>query len=582
VSIDREESLFLTVSGDHRRREYPEYVLRMSQPYREAGGMIAAYEGVILGGGDKLFGLDNLNLWLRRHRYAAFDMHVLIPIARTCLEYAVRQKLVAERPGIVVMAEQAAHELLDSDPLQLRYSSRGWIDIFWLSQQFPQAVTPESNLILRRFSGFEDALALYVKLVTDSEACSDARSLVEQAVLIYKKVITRFFAPDHSRDELPEHALREDCLWDDGTQIPEHNEELLEETEQELTYEKAGSALPDAVVLSEEALAAVPDYLAKNFGLSFQTEKAMQEIERAVCVGIHENRKLLFTDGLPESSYEGPSAQAGSLRACRDGNLQMLQAHQDSARQSIRSIEQAFQNALNLKNDPEVYRAHQGTLINSVLWKVGRCEDPQLFHKIARQDHSTIVVELLIDASGSQTGRRSMVALQSYLFSAALSSIRIPHRVMSYCTYGDYTVLRRFRDYDDKPEADRKILEYRPTANNRDGLALAAAGVDLLKRREDHKIVIVFSDGLPNDMVSGRVRSGDPAKYVGEAAVKDTCFQVRRLRREGVHVIGIFLGDDSELENEHMIYGSSFLRIRRAEDFGRSAGKRLSETLLLL
>ena len=153
---------------------------------------------------------------------------------------------------------------------------------------------------------------------------------------------------------------------------------------------------------------------------------------------------------------------------------------------------------------------------------------------------------------------------------------------MSYCTYGDHTILRRFRDYDDKPSADRKILEYRATSNNRDGLALAAAGVDLLKRREDHKIVIVFSDGLPNDMVSGRVRSGTPGKYIGDAAIRDTCFQVRRLRREGVHLIGIFLGDDSELENERMIYGSSFLRIRRAEDFGGSAGKRLSETLLLL
>jgi hypothetical protein len=48
-------------------------------------------------------------------------------------------------------------------------------------------------------------------------------------------------------------------------------------------------------------------------------------------------------------------------------------------------------------------------------------------------------------------------------------------------------------------------------------------------------------------------------------------------RLERVH-----LGGDGELENERMIYGSSFLRIRRAEDFGGSAGKRLSETLLLL
>ena len=63
MSIDREESLFLTVSENHARREYPVYVRRMSAPFREAGGMIAAYEGVVLGGGDRLFGLGELNLW---------------------------------------------------------------------------------------------------------------------------------------------------------------------------------------------------------------------------------------------------------------------------------------------------------------------------------------------------------------------------------------------------------------------------------------------------------------------------------------------------------------------------------------
>jgi len=582
VSIDREESLFLTVSEDHRRRDYPEYILRMSQPYCQAGGMIAAYEGVVLGGADKFFGLDELNLWLRRHRYAAFDMSVLLPIARLCLEYAVRRRLAAERPGIVTMAEQAAREHLDADPLQLRYFSRSWLTIYWLSRQFPRAVTADSELILRRFTGFEDVLELFVQLMEGCPDCADARALVDRAVLLYKKVFTRYFAPDHSEDPLSMGELLEDDMNGGEMDVPDPDYQEVDESRQELTYESAGVMLPDELILSEEALAAIPEYLEKTFGPSFQTQQAMEEMERELCVGIHQDRKLLFTDGLPESAYEGGDSRAGALRACREGNLRMLAEHEDSARQSIRSIQQAFQNALNLKNDPEVYRAHRGTLVNSTLWKVGRCEDPLLFHKIFRQDHSTIAVELLIDASGSQSVRQGMVALQSYLFSAALSAIRIPHRVMSYCTYGDYTVLRRFRDYDDKPEADRTILEYRATANNRDGLALAAAGVDLLKRREDHKIVIVFSDGLPNDMVSGRVRPGAPKKYVGEEAIRDTCAQVRKLRREGVHVIGIFLGDDGELENERMIYGSSFLRIRRAEDFGGSAGKRLSETLLLL
>ena len=41
--MDREGSLFLTVSGHHDRRDYPEYIRLMSEPYRRAGGMVAAY-----------------------------------------------------------------------------------------------------------------------------------------------------------------------------------------------------------------------------------------------------------------------------------------------------------------------------------------------------------------------------------------------------------------------------------------------------------------------------------------------------------------------------------------------------------
>lgn len=576
--MDREESLFLTVSEDHRKREYPEYVRAMIAPFRGAGGMAGVYEGVILGGGDKLFGLGELNLWLRRHRYAAYDMDILLPIAHMCLEYAVRRRLAAQRPGIPAMAEQAARELLDADPLRWRYTARNWMYIYWLTRQFPRAATAESRDILKNFAGFQDMLRLFTRLTQESGGCADARSLVDQSVLLYKKIFTRYFAPDHSQDILPNPEYGAGELWDEEDPLAEGAEP--EEFQSELNYEKTDLTASDGLLMSEEALAAVPEYLAKNFGPSFQTEQAMREIERTVCTGIHEGRRLLFTDGLPDSAYEEDSPRAGALKASRDANLRMLEENMDSARQGIRSIEQAFRNALNLKNDPEFYRSDHGVLVNSTLWKAGRCEDPRLFRKIFHQDQSTVVVELLIDASGSQISRQSMVALQSYMFSAALSRIQIPHRVMSYCTYGDHTVLRRFRDYDDKSEADRKILEYRATSNNRDGLALAAAGVELLKRREDHKIVIVFSDGLPNDMVSGRNHPVE--KYIGDAAIRDTCFQIRKLRRKGIHVIGAFLGSDSELENERIIYSASFLRIRQAGDFGGAAGKRLSETLLLL
>ena len=172
--MDREESLFLTVSENHSRRMYPEYIRFMSAPYRKAGGMIAVYEGVILGGGDKLFGLDALNLWLRRYRYGDYDMDALLPIVHMCLEYVVRRRLTEQRPGIPVMAERAARELLERDPLRFRSASRSWLHICWLMEQFPQAATSESRQILNKFSGFEDVLELFTSLMGDSSACLDA------------------------------------------------------------------------------------------------------------------------------------------------------------------------------------------------------------------------------------------------------------------------------------------------------------------------------------------------------------------------------------------------------------------------
>ena len=55
MSIGREESLFLTVSEDHRQRAYPEYVQRMSFAFdcRCFFGSITAvlkHKGVVEGG----------------------------------------------------------------------------------------------------------------------------------------------------------------------------------------------------------------------------------------------------------------------------------------------------------------------------------------------------------------------------------------------------------------------------------------------------------------------------------------------------------------------------------------------------
>ena len=60
--------------------------------------------------------------------------------------------------------------------------------------------------------------------------------------------------------------------------------------------------------------------------------------------------------------------------------------------------------------------------------------------------------------SGSQAIRQSQVAVQGYILSEALSFVEIPHRVVSYCTFWNHTVMHRFRDYDDGKEKMREFL----------------------------------------------------------------------------------------------------------------------------
>ena len=100
---------------------------------------------------------------------------------------------------------------------------------------------------------------------------------------------------------------------------------------------------------------------------------------------------------------------------------------------------------------------------------------------------------------------------------------------MSFCTFWDYTILHRMRDYDDPREKNSNIFEYITSSNNRDGLAVKAAGMDLLKRQEDRKLLILLSDGKPYDVLVNRPNARNPKPYRDDYALHDTATEVRRI-----------------------------------------------------
>lgn len=237
-----------------------------------------------------------------------------------------------------------------------------------------------------------------------------------------------------------------------------------------------------------------------------------------------------------------------------------------------------LQKALVLRQEEEHSRSNSGQLIPARLWNLTRTDDVKLFDKKLRSDNSHFVVDILLDASGSQAKRQSQVAAQGYIISEALIRVGIAHRVVSYSTFWDYTVLQRFRDYDEGKEASMRIFEFRASANNRDGLAIKAICDALTHWLEDNKILIVLSDGKPNDMGTSRPGTRKINSYTGEEAVKDTALEVRR-RALGISVLGIFSGIEDDLPAEKKIYGKDFDYIMNISNFSRIVGTYLRRQL---
>ena len=83
--------------------------------------------------------------------------------------------------------------------------------------------------------------------------------------------------------------------------------------------------------------------------------------------------------------------------------------------------------------------------------------------------------------------------------------------------------------------------------------------------------MIVLSDGKPNDekanINTSKIKDKD--QYTGEIAVDDTAFEIRNLRNDNVSILGVFTGEDEDVENAKLIYNKDFVRITNLENFSK-------------
>ena len=576
---NRIRNLLWTVSGDYKLDMKPDISLFLRSR------AIALYDGIKQGALARFYDKDLLGLYLVKKVFLQAGEGELTAVAQLCIEEAIGEKICEERPGIRSMQREAFEDILD--------------------QEFEEMPSQKDLLgrlkvavLRRRLDGgeyrVERRMVPFMELVIRAGEAKDTMELIRVIDELYNTLVDPMFERLHGNlervlavtlEELTEYS------WEDFLS-EEMYEEALESYVEQLTTNMAGMEdrsvteemeekrhkKKNITVVTPEMLEKAYTYVELNYGKTYLSEAEEKRINYLMCRGVHSDCSLYFTEGILKNPAKR-NYQYEYAKRLRNKNIWLYHDKHRIVKRNISVLTDTLRKSLVLRSETQTVLSDRGQIVPSRLWRIGRSRDAKLFEQELKGEASEFVVDVLIDASGSQMSRQGEVALQAYIISEALSNVEIPHRVMSFCTFWDYTILHRFREYDDPRSANENIFNYVTSSNNRDGLAIKTAGHGLLAREEEKKILIVLSDGKPYDVLVNRPNARNPKPYQGKEAISDTATEIRHLRNLEVSVLGVFAGEEKDLATEKKIFGKDFAYIRDIKNFSKIVGRYLTKQL---
>ena len=576
---NRIRNLLWTVSGDYKLNMKPDISLFLRSR------AIALYDGIKQGALARFYDKDLLGLYLVKKVFLQAGEGELTAVAQLYIEEAIGEKICEERPGIRSMQREAFEDILD--------------------QEFEEMPSQKDLLgrlkvavLRRRLDGGEyrgeRRMVPFMELVIRAGEAKDTMELIRVIDELYNTLVDPMFERLHGNlervlavtlEELTEYS------WEDFLS-EEMYEEALESYVEQLTTNMAGMEdrsvteemeekrhkKKNITVVTPEMLEKAYTYVELNYGKTYLSEAEEKRINYLMCRGVHSDCSLYFTEGILKNPAKR-NYQYEYAKRLRNKNIWLYHDKHRIVKRNISVLTDTLRKSLVLRSETQTVLSDRGQIVPSRLWRIGRSRDAKFFEQELKGEASEFVVDVLIDASGSQMSRQGEVALQAYIISEALSNVEIPHRVMSFCTFWDYTILHRFREYDDPRTANENIFNYVTSSNNRDGLAIKTAGYGLLAREEEKKILIVLSDGKPYDVLVNRPNARNPKPYQGKEAISDTATEIRHLRNLEVSVLGVFAGEERDLATEKKIFGKDFAYIRDIKNFSKIVGRYLTKQL---
>ncbi|WP_202080568.1 nitric oxide reductase activation protein NorD [Caldalkalibacillus salinus] len=302
----------------------------------------------------------------------------------------------------------------------------------------------------------------------------------------------------------------------------------------------------------------------------------------------------LLADAQAEATGHGPTHKAPYGEANRYARYIQKQAasptteEQTAYREIVQQIKplqqrlkQTMEKTIEHKRHAPRSSLHWGRLDRKLL-RVVTDDLPRVFYK-KEEDQQTFdaCFSLLVDCSSSMMNKMAETKQGIALFHETLKSIRVPHSVTGF--WEDANRVKKedqpnmFHDVipfdrSTHPLTGPEILQLEPQEDNRDGFAIRVTSEQLLKRSEQQRFLLIFSDGEP------------AAADYDENGIMDTYQAVLEARKMGIYVIGVFLADGQISEHEEQamqaIYGKHHLLVHDVSQLTEQLGPLLKKLLI--
>ncbi len=566
---NRVNNLAWTVSG-----MYDEDIDSSEKDYSSKD--VSLYFGIIAGARRKYLDWDIIKKYLMSRIKKSYNKDILYTLIELVLNSIVEDKVINERPGVAEIRSKAYKDVL------VNYSKIHKEDILQ---------TLRYTFILQAMDSHPVVDGLTRRIIRDIKAidCNDDLMTIlkrlDEIYLTYFEVIINSQMENSQVSEKDienvnvdfdtfSDFMYEELYMDEETETIESE---INNISNSMLVENLGEMgdgdlekSPNRIIYVDEVMAQkIYDKVGYYYGKTFLSESEVKKIETKHCRGIHEGCRIHFTDGVLRSECNN-AFQLKYVTRQKENNLYKYRDNIKLHKRSINKLKESISRILVEENAIDRIYSDGGTICANRAWRIGRSNNTKVLYKDIRNEKGKYVIDILLDASGSQSRNQFNVAIQAYIIAMALTSVGIPNRVMGYLSFLDYTILKRYRNYNDNINSCENIFEYFSAGNNRDGLAIKATCDDLIEREEENKILIVLSDGKPNDVKIGKDRSRSlrgEASYKGIIGVKDTALEVRKARKQGILVLGVFTGKESDLDAEKMIYGKDFIYTKDIERF---------------